>query len=153
MCEDGLTNGRNLKLHQKEGHAKTTTYFASSEKGCTSTFLRQSYLSSHLEKKYGLPPAVVQAKTSGAPENFCHAAEHRRRGTPNKVGPISRPEPVSTAATSTMETPMDTDDLISLPILGMKKVCRMGTSGHPRIFLASQPWTWTTLESRMLRKC
>ena len=116
VCQSKFSNARNLKRHQKEGHSNKIKFFECLEEGFTSTFLRRSYLTSHLKKRHGLPEAVVQAKVTGAPEHFCDASEYRRKGTPNKVGPTVSTGPTASAS-SAMETPMDfsdTEDLISL---------------------------------------
>ena len=115
VCQAKLSNARNSRRHQKEAHSNQTKFFECPEEGCASTFLRPSYLTSHLKKTHGLVVAFVQAKVMGAPEQYCDASEYRRRGTPNKVGPTLRAEPV--ASSTSIETPMelsDTEDLISL---------------------------------------
>ena len=85
ICQAKPSNVRNLRRHQKEAHSNRTKFFECPEEGCASTFLRRSYLTSHLKKKHGLVAAMVKAKLMGAPEQYCDASEYRRRGTPNKV--------------------------------------------------------------------
>ena len=73
-------------------------------------------MSSHVKKRHSLPPAVVQAKTSGASKNHCPSAEYRRRGALNKVGSTKCPEPVTAGLPTAGNQPTEVAavDLLSL---------------------------------------
>ena len=122
VCSHTFSNNRSKKRHEKEAHGTTICYFVCLEPGCTSTFLRRGYLTTHLKNRYGLSPAVTQAKSAGgAVERYCPADDYRRRGKQKEVSPTLRKEPTSTESISSQQSMKASqlyavvpDDLVSL---------------------------------------
>ena len=115
VCSHTFSNNRNKKRHEKEEHGTTICYFVCLESGCTSTFLRRGYLTTHLKNRHGLSPAVAQAKSAGAVERYCLADDYRRRGKQKEVSPTLRKEPTSKEPISSQQPcAMVIDDLVSL---------------------------------------